>query len=661
MIDTLPKVLLNNARVRAKRPAIRLKDLGIWQTWTWEQVLDEVRNFAVGLSALGVRRGDTISIVGDNRPRLYWSMMAAQSLGAIPVPMYQDAVAEEIAYVLAHSEAKIAVAQNQEQADKLLSLAAEAPTLRDIIYDEPRGLRDYNHAHLRSFESISKEGRALLAKDAERAKVWLAGLSEGTASDPSVILYTSGTTGQPKGVVLTHENVLVTARNANAFDKITERDEIIAYLPMAWVGDHIFSYGQALAGGFCVSCPESPQTILEDRREVGPTYFFAPPRVYENLLTAIMVRMDDAGWTKRQLFKGFLAVARRAGERILNGQRVSFLMRALYRSGDLLVYGPIKNRLGLTRTRVAYTAGEAIGPEIFRFYRSLGLNLKQFYGQTEASVYVTMQANGEVGADHVGKPAPGVEIRVAASGEVEYRGPGVFDRYFKNEEATGNAKTADGWVRTGDAGIVEPDGTLKIVDRAKDVGRLKDGGLLPPKYIENKLKFYPNIKEAVVFGDGRDFAAAFINIDILAVGNWAERKDVTYASYQELAANPRVYDMIAGHVDEVNRSLAGEPLLAGAQLRRFLILHKELDADDGELTRTQKVRRGFIAVRYGPLVEALYDGSSEKHVATEVTFEDGRKGIIEATVRIVDMPSHPASAPEALKARGSERQLQAAE
>ncbi|MGO8954211.1 MAG: AMP-binding protein [Rhodomicrobium sp.] len=640
MSDTLPKVLLHNARVFVKRPAIRLKDLGIWQTWTWAQALDEVRTFALGLSLLGVRRGDAIAIIGDNRPRLYWSMMAAQSLGAIPVPMYQDAVAQELAYVLAHSEARLAVAQNQEQVDKLLSIADEAPRLNRIVYDEPRGLRDYEPGRVMSFESVAAQGREALMRDPMLADAWLVDVALGQGSDPGVILYTSGTTGQPKGVVLSHDNVLITARNANKFDKITERDEIIAYLPMAWVGDHIFSYGQALAAGFCVACPESPQTVTEDRREIGPTYFFAPPRVYENLLTAIMVRMEDAGWTKRTMFKSFMGVAKRSGERILNGEHVSFLSRTVYFLGRILVYGPIKNRLGLTRTRVAYTAGEAIGPEIFRFYRSLGLNLKQFYGQTEASVYVTLQSDGEIGAETVGKPAPGVEVRVSPSGEVEYRGPGVFARYFKNDEATRNAKTADGWVKTGDAGLIEPDGTLKIIDRAKDVGRLNDGSLLPPKYIENKLKFYPNIKEAVAFGDGRDFAAAFINIDLLSAGNWAERNNVTYASYQELAAHPRVYAMIRAHVDEVNRSLAKEPMLAGAQIRRFLVLHKELDADDGELTRTQKVRRGFIAERYAPLVAGLYDGSAEKHIATPVTFEDGRKGVIEATVQIADMPAY---------------------
>jgi long-chain acyl-CoA synthetase len=661
MSDTLPKVLLHNAGVFAKRPAIRLKDLGIWQTWTWEEVRDEVRAFAIGLSALGVRRGDTVAIAGDNRPKLYWSMMAAQSLGAIPVPMYQDAVAQEIAYVLAHSEAKFAVAQNQEQVDKLLSIAAEAPQLHYIIYDEPRGLRDYEPGRVRSFESVAKEGRDALERDPKLTKAWLLDIALGSGSDPGIILYTSGTTGQPKGVILSHDNVLITARNANAFDKISEKDEIIAYLPMAWVGDHIFSYGQALAAGFCVSCPESPQTVLEDRREVGPTYFFAPPRVYENLLTAIVVRMEDAGWTKRNIFKSFMKLAQRAGERILDGERVNPLTRLSYSLGRVLVYEPLKNRLGLTRARVAYTAGEAIGPEIFRFYRSLGLNLKQFYGQTEASVYVTLQSDGEVGADTVGKPAPGVDVRISPSGEVEYRGPGVFVRYFKNDEGTQNTKTADGWVKTGDAGIIEPGGSLKIIDRAKDVGRLKSGALLPPKYLENKLKFYPNIKEAVAFGDGRDFAAAFINIDLLSVGNWAERNNVVYASYQELAAHPRVYDMIRAHAKEVNRSLAKEPMLAGAQIRRLLILHKELDADDGELTRTQKVRRGLIAERYAPLVSALYDGSAEKHIATAVTFEDGRKGTIEATVRIVDLPAYTADGKPMLDVAPSQTLLEAVE
>jgi long-chain acyl-CoA synthetase len=658
MTNTLPKALLHNARVHARRPAYRLKDLGIWRTWTWGEVADEVRALSVGLQALGLKRGQTLAIVSDNRPRAYWTMAAAQSLGAIPVPLYQDAVADEIAWVAHHSEAVIALVQNQEQADKLISIRRETPNLHTLVYDEPRGMRHYDPARIKSYDAVVQSGRSALEADPKLPERWFAEVQAGEGGDPSVILYTSGTTGRPKGVVLTHDNVLITARNANAFDKLTEREEMIAYLPMAWVGDHLFSYGQAIAAGFCVACPESGQTVIEDRREIGPTNFFAPPRVYENLLTQIMVRMEDAGWSKRQLFRSFMGMANRHGERILNGERVPLIGRAMYALGRAFVYGPIKNRLGFSRIRTAYTAGEAIGPEIFRFYRALGLNLKQLYGQTEACVYVTMQADGAVGADDVGQAAPEVRLRLSETGEVEYASPGAFAGYFKNEAATAETKTADGWVKTGDAGLIDGGGTLRIIDRAKDVGRLRDGSLLPPKYLENKLKFYPNIKEAVVFGDGRAYAAAFINIDPLAVGNWAERNNVTYASYQELAEHPRVAAMIAGHVDEVNASLAKEPRLAGARIARFLILHKELDADDGELTRTQKVKRSFIADRYAPLVEALYDGSETRHVATEVTFEDGRRGVLEATVRIYDAAS---ADPKPSPAAGTAPRLEAAE
>ncbi len=639
--DTVPKLLLRNARIFAERPAMREKDLGIWQTWSWSQVREEVMRFALGLEQLGLAPGDTVAIVGDNRPRLYWTFVAAQSLGAIPVPVYQDSVAEEMAYVLSHAEVKFAVVENQEQVDKLLSLAEEVPSLKTIVYDDPRGLEAYDHTHLKSFEQVSAMGAERLAKEPDLEARWEERIRAGKGTDTSVILYTSGTTGKPKGVVLSHDNIVISARNANAFDNLDETEEMIAYLPMAWVGDHIFSYGQSYAAGFCVSCPESPDTILQDRLEIGPTYFFAPPRVFENMLTNIMVRMEDASRIKQAMFHYFLKVAKRCGEDILNGAPVSLKDRLLYRLGDILLYGPLRNRMGFTRLKVAYTAGEAIGPEIFSFYRSLGLNLKQLYGQTEASVYIALQPDGEIYPDTVGKPAPEVEIEIADNGEVLFRSPGVFVKYFKNDEATAATKTSDGWVHTGDAGLFDSRGHLKIIDRAKDVGRLNDGTLFAPKYIENKLKFYPNIKEAVAFGHGRDYCAVLINIDLVSVGNWAERNNIAYASYQELAAHPQVYEMIRSHVDAVNRSLAREPDVAGSQIRRFLILHKELDADDGELTRTQKVRRSFIAERYAPLIKALYDGSSTCHIATEVTFEDGRKGVIEGDVRIVDMEIYP--------------------
>ncbi len=644
--DTFPKLLMRDAEVFGDRPAIRHKDFGIWQTWTWAQVLENVRAFSIGLEALGVKKGDTIAVVGSNRPRLYWAMAAAQAIGAVPVPLYADSVADEMAFVLEHAEVSLAVVEDQEQVDKLLSVSERTPKLQFIVYDEPRGLRDYDHTRLKSFADVQEIGRGELKASADRLARWEASVDATKTDDLAIILYTSGTTGRPKGVMLTHENVLVSARNGNAFDNLTEKEEVVAYLPLAWVGDHIFSYAQSYVAGFCVSCPESPETIVEDRREIGTTYAFAPPRIYENLLTLTMVRMEDASAFKRRMFHYFIGVARQWGEKILNKEPVPLHARLLYGLGEVLVYGPLKNRFGLSRIRVGYTAGEAIGPEIFRFYRSLGVNLKQLYGQTEASVYITAQPDAEIHADTVGKPNIDVDVKIADGGEVLFRSPGVFIGYYKDPEKTAEAKTPDGWVRTGDAGFFDPKtGHLKIIDRAKDVGKLADGSMFAPKYIENKLKFYPNIKEAVAIGDKRGFVTVMLNIDLTAVASWAERNNVVYGSYQELAGHPRIYDMLATHVDEVNRSLAEEGIMAGAQVRRFLILHKELDADDGELTRTMKVRRGLIAERYAPLVTALYDNSPEADISTEVTFEDGRKGVIAARVKIRDMTVHQPTAP----------------
>lgn len=639
--DTFPKLLIRNADIYRDRPATREKDLGIWQTWSWADVLDETRAFAIGLETLGIERGDAVAIIGDNRPRLYWSFVAVQSLGGIAVPAYQDSVAKEMAYILNHAEVKFAIVENQEQVDKVLSIADEVPSLKHVIYDDSRGLRDYDHTHLHSFEALQEIGRAEMSQGPDAEARWIDKINEGNGSDVSVMPYTSGTTGQPKGVMLTHANVIETSTNANAFDNLNQYDEMIAYLPMAWVGDHIFSFGQSFAAGFCVSCPESPDTVAQDRREIGPTFFFAPPRVFENMLTNIMVRMEDAGFLKRKMFHYFLKIARRVGPAVLDGKPVSGMDSLLYKLGKLLVFGPLRNQVGLTRVRVAYTAGEAIGPDIFSFYRALGINLKQLYGSTEASVHITMQPDGEIYPDTVGKPAPNVDIRIADNGEVQFKSPGVFLRYFKNDEETASTKTKDGWVHTGDAGFFDNNGHLKIIDRAKDVGQLSDGTLFAPKYIENKLKFYPNVAEAVAYGHDREYCSVMINIDLVAVGNWAEKNDVVYASYQELAAHPQVYEMIEHDVAEVNKALASEPNVAGSQIKRFLILHKELDADDGELTRTMKVRRSLVEDRYKPLVDALYDGSDTCHIETEMTFEDGRKGTISGDVRIVDMELHP--------------------
>ena len=638
-LDTFPKLLCHQARLNPHGHANREKNRGIWLSWSWAQVRDEVRALACGLASRGFKRGDKLAIIGDNRPCLYWSMCAAQSLGGIPVPMYQDSVVAELQYVLEHSEARFAVAEDQEQIDKLVEIRAVYPALELIAYTDAKGMRHYDSEGLVKVDDLQAQGHVF---DLAHPDFFDEQVAAGCGADVGIILYTSGTTGTPKGVVLSNDNVIRTARNGIGRDGLSRDEEVLAYLPMAWVGDNIFSYGQAYVAGFCVSCPENGETVLNDLREIGPTFFFAPPRIFENLLTTVMIRMENASAIKRYMFAFFIDVAKRAGRQILEGRSVSFVDRLLYAAGNLLVYGPLKNTLGLSRIRIAYTAGEAIGPDIFDFYRALGLNIKQLYGQTEAAVFITMQPDGEVRADSVGTAAPEVEIKIDGSGEVLYRSPGVFQCYYKDPEATAQTKTEDGWVRTGDAGFIEPDGHLKIIDRAKDVGKFNNGALFAPKYLENKLKFFPQIKEAVTFGDQCDYAAAFINIDLEAIGNWAERNSIPYASYQELANHEKVYQLIQSCVEQVNQDLSQSAELASSQIKRFLVLHKELDADDGELTRTRKVRRRIIAQKYRDLIEALYSGQDVCHIEAEMTYEDGRHGTIIADLKIREARCIPA-------------------
>ncbi|THD83619.1 long-chain fatty acid--CoA ligase [Aliigemmobacter aestuarii] len=633
-LNSIPALLARNVRLHGDLPAYREKEFGIWQSWTWKEAAAEIRATALGFLALGLERGDHVAIIGRNRPALYWSMVAAQMCGAIPVPLYQDAVAEEMAYVLDHCGARFVVCGDQEQVDKVIEVQDRIHHIEQVVYVDKRGMRKYDHTHMNALADVVAEGKAGHYRfDAELEKR----IAELDYDSTCVMLYTSGTTGKPKGVVLSNRNIIETSKNSCEFDRLKAGDEVLAYLPMAWVGDFIFSMGQAMWAGFCVNCPESATTMMTDLREIGPTYFFAPPRVFEGQLTNVMIRMEDAGRFKKWLFHRYMAVARRVGPAILDGTQVSAGDRFAYALGNLFVYGPLKNSLGFSRIRVGYTAGEAIGPEIFDFYRSLGINLKQLYGQTEASVFITQQPDGQVRSDTVGVPSPGVEVRIAESGEVFYRSPGTFVEYFKNPESTASTKDAEGWVATGDAGFFEEGtGHLRIIDRAKDVGKMADGRLFAPKYVENKLKFYPSILEAVVFGNGRTMCTAFINIDLTAVGNWAERNNIAYSSYQELAGHPQVYQMIKAHVEEVNRSVAADPMLSGCQIHRFLILHKELDADDGEMTRTRKVRRRVIEEKFADLIDALYAGKDSVYTETEVTYEDGRKGSIKATLRLED-------------------------
>ncbi|HXH81980.1 MAG TPA: AMP-binding protein [Candidatus Tectomicrobia bacterium] len=637
--DTFPKLVCDNARTMPDRVAIREKDLGIWQAYTWRDYLERGRRIALGLASLGFRRGDTVAIVGDNRPELYWSVLATQCLGGVPVPLYQDSIEKELAYIVDHAEARFAVAEDQEQVDKLLHVKAQCPRLEWIVYDDPRGLRTYSEPCLLSLAELEERGdkHALGHPDLFETEV-----ARGRADDVAVICYTSGTTGQPKGAMLTHRNLLVMARVASDREGLRRDDEALAYLPMAWVGDHMISYAQAIATGFAINCPESAATVLQDLKEIGPTYFFAPPRIWENLLTSVLIRIEDAAWPKRRMVRFFLDVAQDLERARLTGQRVSAWRRLLSPLGRVLVYGPLRDNLGMRRVRIAYTAGEAIGPEIFVFFRALGVNLKQLYGMTEASVFVSVQKDGDVRLDTVGTPMPLVEIRISDQGEVLFRSPGVFPGYFKNPEATAQT-LVDGWIRSGDAGFLDASGHLKIIDRAKDVGRLADGTLFAPKYIENKLKFSPFIKEAVAIGQDRPFVAAMVNIDLGAVGNWAERRGIAYTSYTDLSQKPEVYDLIEQEVRRVNESLLEDAVLRGARIQRFLILHKELDPDDEEITRTRKVRRGHIARKYAALIDALYGDRDRVEVEAQVTYEDGRTGTIRAAVRIRDVSAGTAA------------------
>ena len=637
MQTTFPQLLLRHAAERPDAPAMREKEYGIWQAHSWASMATLVEHIACGLHLAGLQRGEHMVVIGANRPRLYATMLAVQALGAIPIALYQDAVGAECVFPITNADVRFAFAEDQEQVDKLLEIRGSCPGLTNIVFDEPRGLRNYNEPGLVPLDQLIETGKAFAAKQPAWFKSEVEKVKPG---DVAAMFFTSGTTGNPKGVVHTHNTLLDRARAGADFDKLTSSEEVLAYLPPAWIGQNIFSYAQWLSCGYVVNCPESASTVMIDLKEVGPTYYFAPPRVFEGLLTTVMIRMEDAGRIKRGIFNFFMGVAKRVGPDRMDGKPIGFVQNLLYSLGNLLVYGPLRNTLGFSRVRVAYTAGEAIGPDLFTFYRSIGINMKQLYGSTETAVFVCLQPDNQARADTVGVPIQGVEIKVADNGEILVKSPGLLKEYYKNPVATAQVLTADGWYHTSDAGFIDASGHLKIIDRVKDVGRIKggsnDGAMFAPKYVENKLKFFPFIKEVVAYGDGREKVCVFINIDFDAVGNWAERRNLPYAGYTDLAQKPEVYQLIKECVEKVNADLSVDTLLAGSQVSRFLILHKELDADDGELTRTNKVRRGFIADKYQPLIDALYAGKTQQFIETVVKFEDGRTGSVSATLAIGD-------------------------
>ncbi|UCU99729.1 AMP-dependent synthetase/ligase [Acidovorax radicis] len=637
MKTTFPQLLLKHAAERPHAPALREKEYGIWQSHGWADLARLVEQMAAGLHLAGLQRHEHMVVIGANRPRLYATMLAAQSLGAIPVPLYQDAVGAECIFPLNNADVRFCVVEDQEQVDKLLEIREQCPQIARIYFDDPRGLRKYEEEGLASLDALIEAGRAHAAAHPEWFRTEVA---KASPDDVAAMFFTSGTTGNPKGVVHTHSTLIDRASAGAEFDKLTSSEEVLAYLPPAWIGQNIFSYAQWLACGYVVNCPESAGTVTIDLKEVGPTYYFAPPRIFEGLLTSVMIRMEDAGTIKRKMFHACMEVAKRVGPALMDGEPVGLWDRLQYAIGNALVYGPLRNNLGFSRVRVAYTAGEAIGPDLFTFYRSIGINLKQLYGSTETAVFVCLQPDNQARADTVGVPIRGVEIKVADNGEILVKSAGLLKEYYKNPAATAEVLTADGWYHTSDAGFLDGHGHLKIIDRVKDVGRIKgganDGAMFAPKYVENKLKFFPHIKEVVALGDGREKVCVMVNIDFDAVGNWAERRNLPYAGYTDLAQKPQVYELIRECIEKVNADLATDAMLAGSQVSRFLVLHKELDADDGELTRTNKVRRGFIAEKYAVLVDALYAGRTEQYIETQVKFEDGRTGSVSATLKLAD-------------------------
>jgi long-chain acyl-CoA synthetase len=622
---TLVRVLARNAEAFPDRVAMREKSKGIWQETTWRELLDIVLRCAAGLETLGFKAGEVMLVLGDNRPRLYAGMLAAGALGGFAMPAYPDATLDEIRHFVHEAGVRFMLAEDQEQVDKMLELRLQGAVIEHIIYDDPRGLTAYAKPGLVSWDSLQARGaERLAANSGARAEL----IARARPDDPAVFVHSSGSTGKPKGVVLSHRNLLAGVRNAYQGKAFDFGESILAYLPMAWVGDFAVTMGAGIALHFTINVPERQETVLQNLREIAPTFYLAAPRSWDNMLTAIQVRVEDSTWLKRRVYEYFMASAISAEKRKLDGKDPTLKQKLLGPLGEWLVSGPIKDQFGLTRLRGAFTGGEAMGEDTFVFYRALGIKLRQLYGQTETCAYNAIQGVDEVRLHTVGRPLPGVELKITDAGEILIRSGSVFSGYYKLEEAT-RETLEDGWLHTGDAGYIEPDGHLVVLGRVSDVVHTAKGERYIPNYIENRLKFSPYIKDAAVVGRGRDTLAALICIDKDAVGLWAELRGISHMSYADLSQKPQVIELVASAVRHVNSTL-----LEGLQLRQFVCLHKEFDADDGEITRTRKIRRNVVEERYQPIIDAIYDRKQTVLMKAQISYESGEVGVIERTLSV---------------------------
>jgi long-chain acyl-CoA synthetase len=622
---TLIRVLAGNAEAFPDRVAMREKSKGIWQQTTWRELLESVLCCAAGLEQLGFKAGEVMLVLGDNRPQLYAGMLAAGALGGYAMPAFPDATLDELRHFVHEAGARFALAEDQEQVDKVLELRDQGAVLEHVVYDDPRGLAAYAASGLISWDALTAKGAELFTRNPGLRSELIA---RAQPDGPVVFVHSSGSTGKPKGVVLSHRNLLTGVRNAYQGEAFQFGETILAYLPIAWVGDFAVTMGAGIALQFTINIPERQETVLQNLREIAPTFYLAAPRSWDNLLTTIQVRMEDSSWLKKRLYEFFMASAISAEKRKLEGKQPSLKQRLLHPLGEALVYGPIKDQFGLARLRGAFTGGEALGEDTFVFYRALGVKLRQLYGQTETCAYNAIQGVEEVRLHTVGRPLPGVDMRISDAGEIMIRSGSVFSGYFKQEEAS-RESLEDGWLHTGDAGYLEPDGHLVVLGRLSDVVHTAKGERYIPNYIENRLKFSPYIKDAAVLGSGRDALSAIICIDKDAVGLWAELRGISYISYADLSQKPQVIALIAAAVKHVNSTL-----LDGLQLRKFVCLHKEFDADDGEITRTRKIRRNVVEERYKPVIDAIYGGQNTVLMKAKVGYESGEVGIIERTLSV---------------------------